>query len=335
MEFLAAKCPSCGGDIQLPKGVEFAKCMYCGSDVNVQRAVQAHKGTVNLENIRELAKDAAVGGNYVEAYRHAGTLLEHNPKDSDALLIKGEAAGMQSTLAAHRLGELIQCVQKAVEVAPEDDAIRARAVLAIMSVGGAFHNLARGHLGEFPNHDTWGQYIGWLLETKALYTIALDMNAGDKVRAALLHRIIELYRYLLEGYTGSMFTGSGEMPVKLSIDDQFKPETKAEHDKYVAELQKLEPEYQAAAIVEKGACFIATAATGSVNSKMTMGLRRFRDEVLDKHALGRDVIEAYYESSPALVEPIMHNRPLRVAVKWFVVYPAFIVSQAILKLKGY
>jgi len=334
MKFVAAKCPSCGGDIQLPKGVDSAKCMYCGSDVNVQKAVLAQKGNINLDNIRELAHDAVQGSNYEEAYRCATTLLEHNPKDPDALLVKGEAAGMQSTLASHGLNELVQCVQKAVEVAPDDESINARAQLVIMTVGEAFHNLARGHLMEYSDHDTWGQYIEWLLETKAMYTIALDLNPGEDVRVALLHRIIELYRFLLEGYSGSMYTGSGEMPVKLSIADNMKPDIKAEHDKYVSMLRKYEPDYKAPAIVEKGACFIATAATGSASSTMTLGLRIFRNEVLHHSALGRMLIDNYYRRSPAFVAPILEHSMIRIAVKWLIVFPSYILSQLILRMRG-
>ena len=334
MEFIAAKCPSCGGDIQLPKSVVSAKCMYCGSDVNVQKAVRDSGTSINLDNIRELASDALEGSNYTEAYRHANTLLEHNTKDAEALVIKAEAAGMQSTLASHRLSELVQCVQKAVQVTPDDEALHDRAFIVMMTVGDAFHSLARGHLMEFSNPDTWSDYIGWLLETKAMYTIALDMNPSRAIQIMLLHRTVELYKCLLEGYSGSVYTGSGEMPVKLSIPDTLKPEIKSTYDDYVKQLQELEPDYQPQAIVEKGGCFIATAATGSASSQMTLGLRIFRNEVLDKSHSGKRIIQSYYKHSPAFVPLLLESHSLRSFVKWVVVFPAFVVSILIMKVKG-
>ncbi len=309
--------------------------MYCGSDVNVKKATEELRGSVNLDNIRELANDALEGSNYEEAYRHATTILEHDPRDADALIMKGEATGMQSTLASHRLNELIQSVNKAVEVAPEDDTIRLRAITTIMTVGEAWHNLARGQLMEYSDNDTWGQYIEWLIETKNLYGIALELSNTEEVEAALLHRQIALCRYLLEGYSGSMWTDSGEMPIALEISDQFKPEVKSEHDEYVQKLKQLEPDYAPPTIVEKGACFIATVVTGGASSPMTLELRKFRNEVLDRHVIGRQIILKYYEHSPKMITTIRGSRALSVLIKWVVVFPSYVLSRAIMKLWGF
>lgn len=49
-------------------------------------------------------------------------------------------------------------------------------------------------------------------------------------------------------------------------------------------------------------CYIATMAYGDYNHPQVMELRKFRDEFLNKSALGRSFIRFYYKYSPGLVE---------------------------------
>ncbi|MBU6153286.1 MAG: hypothetical protein KGP28_03185 [Bdellovibrionales bacterium] len=55
-------------------------------------------------------------------------------------------------------------------------------------------------------------------------------------------------------------------------------------------------------ILTESKCFIATAAYQDGRSAPVMMLRRFRDQILSKTALGRKFIEKYYKYSPALAE---------------------------------
>src|SRR5205823_7907251 len=61
-----------------------------------------------------------------------------------------------------------------------------------------------------------------------------------------------------------------------------------------------------------GYCFIATAAYGSYWHPLVRSLRRFRDQVLMKTALGRDLVSFYYSWSPALAE-VIEDTPF---LKW-------------------
>jgi DNA-directed RNA polymerase subunit RPC12/RpoP len=46
MTFKAAKCPNCGGALQVPNDRTTVKCMYCGVDIVVQEAIQLATGRV-------------------------------------------------------------------------------------------------------------------------------------------------------------------------------------------------------------------------------------------------------------------------------------------------
>jgi hypothetical protein len=53
---------------------------------------------------------------------------------------------------------------------------------------------------------------------------------------------------------------------------------------------------------QKEGCYIATAVYGSYDAPQVMTLRRFRDEVLSRTALGRWFIRTYYRLSPSIAE---------------------------------
>ena len=81
---------------------------------------------------------------------------------------------------------------------------------------------------------------------------------------------------------------------------------------------------------EKG-CFIATACLGR-NSQIVNQLYLFRDEFLEKNRIGKKFIKFYYIHSPALASCILKNSLLKSFSKFLVVYPAYYVSLATMKI---
>ncbi len=63
------------------------------------------------------------------------------------------------------------------------------------------------------------------------------------------------------------------------------------------------------------ACFIATAAYGSVLDKHVVLLRDFRDAYLKDNSLGRSFVALYYRFSPVIADIIGHNEFLKQAVR--------------------
>lgn len=118
MEFHAAKCPNCGGSLQLPNNLKTAKCMYCGVDVIVKDAIGAVGA--NVENWLKLASTAAAANNHQEAYDYFTKVLEYEPQNHVALLGKAEAAGRLSTPLNFRGKELTGGIKEAVDNAPDD-----------------------------------------------------------------------------------------------------------------------------------------------------------------------------------------------------------------------
>src|ERR1035441_7605331 len=102
--FTAAKCPNCGGDLQVPTDRDSVKCMYCSGDVIVRQAILSAVGG-NVQNWMKLAMAAADAGNYEETLANANKVLEVDPSNHDAWFFKAIGSGWLSNLVNCRLEE--------------------------------------------------------------------------------------------------------------------------------------------------------------------------------------------------------------------------------------
>jgi len=109
-----------------------ATCNGCGmkyTQERMQEKIQevrgASKGATSttagpsMENLRELAGHALDSGNLYEAETYASRIIEADPRDYRAWIVKGQAAGWQSSLREMRILEAANCFAKAVELAPD------------------------------------------------------------------------------------------------------------------------------------------------------------------------------------------------------------------------
>jgi len=74
-----------------------------------------------IENYMELANNALAANNHQEAELYANKVIELDPKYQWAWLIKGQAAGWQTTLQNLRIQESAAAFVKAVELTPKGD----------------------------------------------------------------------------------------------------------------------------------------------------------------------------------------------------------------------
>jgi hypothetical protein len=72
---------------------------------------------------------------------------------------------------------------------------------------------------------------------------------------------------------------------------------------------------------EDGGCFIATAAYGTSTAEELNTLRAFRDEVLLESAVGSQLVEWYYQTSPPVADFISEHEGLRTLVRELLVDP--------------
>lgn len=125
----ALVCDLCGGKLIMGAG-GVATCDSCGMEHSADRMkekVQEIKGVVQvdsshlIENYMRMAQNAYDSGNKAEAENYCNKILETAPTCQQAWLLKGRAAGWQSTLGNIRFAEAINCFANAVANTEEDE----------------------------------------------------------------------------------------------------------------------------------------------------------------------------------------------------------------------
>lgn len=119
-------CQSCG----CKYSVEEAKKMMIEGNVDVSGSTVKVDNSSNIENYLKLAENAFSANNNKEAESYSNKILEINPNYYKAWLIKGKAAGWQSTLNKSRIFESIECFEKAIDHVPESEAAELKKEIA-------------------------------------------------------------------------------------------------------------------------------------------------------------------------------------------------------------
>ena len=125
----ALVCDLCGGKLIMGAG-GIATCDSCGMEHSANRMkekVQEIKGTVKvdnshmIENYIEMAETAKESGNNTEAEAYCNKILEIDPTNYSAWMIKGQAVAWQSTLQNSRVDEGVNAFIKGINNAPEEE----------------------------------------------------------------------------------------------------------------------------------------------------------------------------------------------------------------------
>ncbi len=125
----ALVCDLCGGKLIMGSG-GIATCDSCGMEHSANRMkekVQEIKGTVRVDNTHmidnylEMAQTAQDAGNNAEAESYCNKIIEIDPTNYRAWMLKGEAAAWQSTLQNSRVDEGVTAFIKGINNAPEEE----------------------------------------------------------------------------------------------------------------------------------------------------------------------------------------------------------------------
>lgn len=114
MKLIAAKCPSCGADIQVPDNKDFAFCTFCGSNVKVRESV-IMKSDVDTENLTALGYVELDAKDYDEAIDYFTRVLDLDGRNSRAWMGKGYAVLRDTNTNVKKYEEALVYFQNAVQ----------------------------------------------------------------------------------------------------------------------------------------------------------------------------------------------------------------------------
>ncbi len=117
MDLKAARCPSCGGDLDIPEGVDYVECPFCGVDVKV-RDIVSHE--LDTKSLLELAAHELNSGSYKSAIDYYTFILEKEPDNPFALLGVIKSTIKQKWSDGYNIDGVRELIFKDLEKVPED-----------------------------------------------------------------------------------------------------------------------------------------------------------------------------------------------------------------------
>ena len=184
---MALTCVICGGtDFKKVDG-QFV-CQGCEASYTMEEAKQMAlasqaataapapvDNSKTIENYLNLAHQSRDSTNNEEAENYSNKVLELDPTNVEALLIKAEAVGWQSTLGTPRTAEVLNCYKAALAATedPEKKAeIKEKAIEVTHDIYQALFSLCAKNFSPYPSeHDT--------SRLSNLYTDALNLCTSD------------------------------------------------------------------------------------------------------------------------------------------------------------
>ena len=154
--------------------MEEARKMMIEGTVDVSGSVVRVDNSASIDNYFKMAKSAYESSNQKEAESYCNKIIEIEPENYKAWLLKGKSAGWQSTLANLRIEEAVNCFTKAVDNAPRDDVKRVKKEAAdeIERLSTALMKLCCDSFARYPSDDSANSILQ-NLKLVQLYTLIL------------------------------------------------------------------------------------------------------------------------------------------------------------------
>ncbi len=172
---MALTCELCGGNDLVKQG-DFFVCQTCGAKYSPEDArkmmgapgapgAAAPAGSGNaaqIENYLRLARSAYDSSNNSEAENYANRIIEIDPENAEAWLIKGRAAGWQSTLARIRISESVECWKKCAKYASREEEEKFGKIISeeLTNLFRAIIKLRADNFAKYPSDDNLKALLG-------------------------------------------------------------------------------------------------------------------------------------------------------------------------------
>lgn len=168
-------CQTCGTKYS----VEEAKKMMIEGTVDVSGSTVRVDNTASIENYYKMAESAYDSSNQKEAEDYCNKIIEIDPNNYKAWLLKGRAAGWQSTLRNLRIEEAVNCFTKALDSVPEEEKenVKKEASKEIQNLSTALLKLCCDNYAKWPSDENASEILE-NLKLAQLYSFVLLAKCG-------------------------------------------------------------------------------------------------------------------------------------------------------------
>ena len=184
-------CELCGSNNIVKQGGMFV-CQNCGTKYSLEEAKKMmNEGTVKvdntnmIENYLEIANRAFQSSNSTEAESYCNKVIEIDPNNYRALMLKGKAAGWQTTIQNNRFTEAINCFCSAIKNAPDKEkkALINEAKSQVENLSSALMKVQGNRFTKWPDdEEAQGliNVIGEIYKALLLFMTSIDVGAIDQ-----------------------------------------------------------------------------------------------------------------------------------------------------------
>jgi len=300
MNFVPVTCPTCGGELMLPKNQKQAICSYCGNKFLLEKN-KKDEVTPSVENWLNLGWDALKSGSHQNAHIYFSKILEVDFMNEDAWFGKGIASGyLRNPL------EMQQSFEQAINYISEDDSDLRLEIeqkyedILIYLYNQNFELFRKSGLTINDCHMLASFTVDWLnyasdcienfsLKTKHFPLFDLMVKA--------IRKILRNTNYLDENKKGRKYHAN--VNIRNQLENYYKFT--------VRKRQEIDPMYKP----PSEWCFIASATYNNLNHPNVVFLRNFRDDCLLTSKLGSFIVKLYYSISPPIANLIENHNLLK------------------------
>lgn len=353
MKIVAAKCPNCGGVLEVDIEKDAAICKYCNTPFIVEKAIEnynitnnyttVNNTTINAENInillgdfdnfKKLAFEAWNGQDYESAYNYFSKATELRVEDIECRLYKALAFGWLSKFNNINVS-FVSSTFKSVMIDNifNDSNQIISYLIKFNNVIVAVQNMSMKNYNENYSKSLLDTINSNLRICCNAYEILLCIyekyklnESASKEYLLVLKNYAQCIAQLVAKKTCKLRqTGDAIMDYRsFIIPDAAKFEKVLNNTE--KKIKSLDSEYEGAKR-KVGGCYIATCVYGSYDCPEVWVLRRYRDYTLDTTWYGRLFIKIYYKLSPQLVKSCGEK-------KWFQRYWKKRLDKKIAKLR--
>lgn len=341
IKLVAAKCPSCGSNIEVNPDNNKTRCEYCNSTIIVDDAIERLKveltGEVEvknmpkLKNLLKVADRAYDNKDYEKAVNSYRQVIAIDPDDWRAVFREGICTARVSTLAKFDLDKAIISSQNALQILIDNKvsekeiaAFKIEMAHELIDLCVSFFNFAFDHYKKFWElNDSAKEMWNRLLVVRNGSKFVAEVLTNDKTIAlcpkdengesSLGWKVLALKEIVMCDVAiceprkyKSGYNQYGNIYSNTAINSTLRTELVREYDKCVEIIKKEEPDYIPSPVINRSGkangCYVATCVYGSYDCPQVWTLRRYRDFKLAKTWYGRLFIKFYYATSPKIVE---------------------------------
>lgn len=206
MKLVAAKCPSCGANIEVDKKQEITKCKYCKTKIIIDDAITKYKLEVEInnmpttENYLKLGKRFYYDGEYNDSYKMYSKAVEISPDNSEAVLYQGLSKSLCTNYKDFELDDAFKATKNALNLINKDDKdLNDKYILELTIVTLKLQDFA---IDFYNNHALYFDYLEEFFN-KLKYCLFVLEFCYDKTyciknKIFIINKIIKLINYILK-----------------------------------------------------------------------------------------------------------------------------------------